>query len=79
MSKSVADIALGAIGNDAWCLAYHAADLERHVAVLSTMPTFRTLAEANLENAETKLKQALETVRNVRATMRPAAKLRAAS
>lgn len=70
--SSFTDILLSSLENDGNCLAYHASALERHVSMLVSMPAFRTIAEANLEQAEQQLTAALATVKKARRDMRPA-------
>lgn len=68
---SFSDIYLGCVENDAAQLAHYAGELDRHAAFIVTMPAFRTRGEALLDDAESKLKSALEAVRKARRQMRP--------
>lgn len=74
---TVADITLNALGYDARELASRAETMARHATFLGAIPSFPTAAEADLERAERVIKSALETVRNVRANIRPVPKLQA--
>lgn len=78
MSKSLADITLGALRYDAVELTSRAETMARHASFIDSMPNFRTAAEAELETAERVLKSALEKVRSVRANIRPAQQMKAA-
>ena len=74
---SIADTMLYGMKRDAQWLRYYAKDIERYLIGLQPLPSFRTQAEAELDDAERALQSALETVRNVRANIRPAPKLQA--
>jgi bacterioferritin (cytochrome b1) len=69
--STIAAITLDALRYDAVRLTDRANTLARHAAFIDSMPNFRTAAEAELETAERVLKSALDTVRDVRANIRP--------
>jgi hypothetical protein len=70
---SLMGVMLDSLQHDAECLGYYAAQLDRHVTFMAddTMPSFRTAAEARLEDAELRLEEALIAVRKARAAIRP--------
>jgi hypothetical protein len=69
--SSLASIALDGIEQDATWVAYYGGSLGRRIALLGTMPDFRTRAEADLDRAETALTEALAVVRKAKRAARP--------
>ena len=75
---SIADTMLYGMKRDAQWLRYYAKDIERYLIGLQPLPSFRTQAEAELDDAERALQSALDRVRDVRASIRPVQQLVAA-
>lgn len=71
--SSLAETYLSCVEHDARSLAHYSYQLERHVTFITTIPAFRTAAEGALDDAEAKLKSALDAVRKAKRDMRPVA------